>query len=65
MTIDQLTGCRQRLLRELSESAGGRADAQHMNRLREEIALVERQLAARCIPSLTEVVEIPAIRMAR
>ena len=56
MTVTQLTGRRERLLRELTQCLASFGEASHINRLREEIDLVEKQLAAQCIPLLTDVI---------
>ena len=66
MTYAQLAGRRQRILREIEQAqreaanVGGR-----LRRLREEFELIEFQIAARCIPRLTEVVTTRALEPAR
>lgn len=57
MKVEQLVGRRERLLRELSLVTGrGHVEQGLRQRLRRELEQVEQDIAACCLPRLTEVV---------
>ncbi len=57
MTFAQLAGRRERTRREVERwRRGEEFDAGHLNRLQQELAAIELEIASRCIPLLTEVV---------
>ena len=66
MTYAQLMGRRERLLQEIEwAQREGASAAARLRRLRDDVAAIEYQIAGRCLPRLTEVVNARATEFLR
>jgi hypothetical protein len=66
MTYAQLAGQRERILREIEQARRESAHALgRLRRLQDDLAAIDHQIAGRCIPRLTEVVNLRAAEFLR